>query len=76
MKKKRWFTREQVKWRLIAAKAGQLIPMDIQTRKAYFEEFGIKAPPVRSYYDKHWHQVANENRAGYLEYLKRTEGRA
>lgn len=59
-------------WRVEQAKAGRLVPMDGPTRKAYRARYGVEAPKHVSRYSKQWAEVAENNREGYLQHLRRT----
>ncbi len=59
-------------WRVEQAKAGRLVPKDGPTRKAYRARYGVEAPKHVSRYSKQWAEVAENNREGYLQHLRRT----
>ena len=64
--------RLRTEWRVEEAKAGRLVPTDGFTRKRYRQRYGVEAPQYVSRYSKQWAEVAENNREGYLQHLRRT----
>lgn len=62
----------RTQWRVEQAKAGRLVPKDGPTRKAYRARYGVEASKHVSRYSKQWAEVAENNREGYLQHLRRT----